>query len=249
VSETIKLQAFLARAGISSRRGSEKLILDGLVSVNGQIAHIGQRIDPSKDIIEYQGKIVRMVTGLSYYLLHKPPGYVSTTSDELGRKTVLNLLPESIRSGLYPVGRLDQDSEGLLLLTNDGDLTYMLTHPKFQIQKTYEVLLEGIPSTPALEHLKRGVKLDDEYIKPVKMNILGHENRNTWLEITIDEGKKHQIKRMIKRTGYEVLRLKRTKMGPLELGHLKRGEYRTLTKEEENTLIQLKNNTSRDQKL
>ncbi|MEO8580981.1 MAG: pseudouridine synthase [Patescibacteria group bacterium] len=237
---TIKLQSFLAHSGVSSRRGAEKLIEEALVTVNDQPAHIGQRISVQKDKIRYRGKLISVSSVLSYYIIHKPVGFVSTTSDELERKTVLELLPEELRTGLYPVGRLDQDSEGLLLLTNDGDLTYILTHPKFEIEKTYQVLLQGIPSTRALDHLKRGVKLKDEYVKPVKITIMKHENKNTWLEIVISEGKKHQVKRMVNRIGYEVLRLIRVKMGPLELGELKKGEFRVLTDEELEKLLLLK---------
>lgn len=240
MQDSVKLQAFLAHAGIASRRASEKLIEEGLVTVNGKAAHLGQRVSPSSDVIKFKGKTVSLNTQHSYYILHKPTGYVSTTSDELGRKTVLKLLPAELSEGLYPVGRLDQDSEGLLLLTNDGDLTYVLTHPKFSIEKTYKVLLQGIPSTLALNHLKRGVKLSDEYIKPVSVNILGHENNNTWLEVTISEGKKHQVRRMIQRIGYEVIRLVRVKMGPLELGELKRGSYREVTEAEKEALMELK---------
>lgn len=240
MQDTLKLQTFLAHAGISSRRGSEKLIEEGLVTVNGEPAHIGQRVSVKKDVIKYKGEKVTLTTVLSYYIVHKPVGYVSTTSDELDRKTVLKLLPQSVSEGLYPVGRLDQDSEGLLLLTNDGDLTYVLTHPKFSVQKTYHVLLRGIPTTPALDHLKRGVKLSDEYVKPINVKILGHESKNTWLEITISEGKKHQVKRMVKRIGYEVLRLIRTQMGPLVLEGLKTGEFREITEQEREQLMKLK---------
>lgn len=246
MQDTLKLQTFLAHAGIASRRASEKLIEEGLVTVNGKLAHLGQRISPNKDEVKYKGTKVSVLSDLTYLLLHKPAGYVSTTNDELGRKTVLNLLPLEKRAGLYPVGRLDQDSEGLLLLTNDGELAYVLTHPKFEIEKTYHVLLEGIPSTPALKHLERGVKLNDEYVKPVKTSILRRENKNTWLEIVIAEGKKHQVKRMINRTGYEVLRLIRVKMGPLELGDLLKGEYRELSQEEINTLRHLKNSSEKE---
>lgn len=238
--ETIKLQSFLAHAGVASRRASEKLIEEGQVTVNGQVAHIGQRITPNKDTVEHNGKKVSLQGDFSYFLVHKPVGFVSTTSDELKRKTILELLPPQFRTGMYPVGRLDLDSEGLVLLTNDGPLTFVLTHPQFEIQKTYQVLLQGIPSTPALSHLRRGVKLKEGYFIPISLEILRHEDKNTWLEIVISEGKKHQVKRMMNRIGYEVMRLIRTQMGPLELGELQKGSYRELTKDETSTLLQMK---------
>jgi len=244
MNETVKLQQFLAHSGIASRRKAEVFISEGKVKVNGEVAHIGQRIDPKVDRIEFEGKPLFTEGKLVYYKLHKPQGYVSTVSDELERKTVLDLLPNS-QERIYPVGRLDLESEGLILLTNDGTLTQILTHPKFEIEKTYEVLLQGIPSTLALNHLKRGVKLKEGFTKPVKMKILSRENqRNTWIEMTIKEGRYQQVRRMIRRIGYEVLRLKRVQFGPIVLDTLPSGEYSPLTEQEVAELMQLKQSES-----
>lgn len=222
-----KLHAYLAHCGIASRRKAERMIEEGKVIVNGKTAHIGQRVNPQKDTVMVDGTPIKATEKLQYYLVYKPVGYVSTTADELGRRQVTQLVPSTER--LFPVGRLDKESEGLLILTNDGELTYRLTHPKYNIQKTYHVLIKGIPSTPALNHLKRGVKLKEGYVEPISMNILGHEEqKNTWIEIVIDEGMNQQIRRMIRRIGYDILLLKRVKMGPFELGELKPKQWRKL---------------------
>jgi len=222
---TIKLQAYIARLGISSRRKAEQMIADGLVTVDGELAHIGQRINPEKVAITIDGKpITNQKTDFIYYLVNKPIGYVSTTQDELGRKTVLDLLPPQ-KDRLYPVGRLDIDSEGLILITNDGNLAQKLTHPAFEIPKTYHVLISGTPSNKALNHLKKGVKLTDGYTKPALVSIVKHDLGDTWVSITIHEGKNRQIRRMISRVGYEVLRLIRVSMADFSLEMLEGKRY------------------------
>jgi pseudouridine synthase len=230
-----KLHAYIAQCGLTSRRKAETLIQEGKVIVDGKTAHVGQRIIPGKQKIIVDGQELQSDTNIRYFLVYKPVGYVSTTSDELGRKNVTSLVTTNER--LFPVGRLDKESEGLIILTNDGELTHQLTHPKFQIQKTYHVQIQGIPSSRALDHLKRGVRLKEGYIAPVSMKILGHElQKSTWLEIVIDEGLNQQIRRMIRRIGYDVIRLKRVKMGPFELGDLKPGKYKELSKAEIETV-------------
>lgn len=171
---TIKLQKFLSQTGIASRRNAEALIASQKVVVNGQVASIGQRINPEKDLVVVHGKKVATSQELLYFLINKPKNVVSTTSDELGRETVLSLLPSEIKNQhrLYPVGRLDMDSEGLMLLTNDGELTNKLTHPRYQTQKTYLVLIDREPSTLALQHLERGVLLKEGKTSPAQVEML-----------------------------------------------------------------------------
>jgi 23S rRNA pseudouridine2605 synthase len=218
---TIKIQKFLANAGISSRRAAEKLIEQGKVSVNGKTATIGQRIDPSQDKVLYRGEPISGIE-LKYYLVNKPAGVLTTTKDELGRKTVLSILPEGVTKGtrLYPVGRLDKDSEGLLLVTNDGELTHKLTHPKHLITKTYRVFVDRKPTYKALQHLRRGVRLREGVTEPAEVEIEENTDRGTWLTMTIKEGKNRQVRRMMERVGYETTRLIRTEFGPYSLNEL-----------------------------
>jgi pseudouridine synthase len=232
---TVKLQAFMSHRGIASRRKSESLIEKRLVTVNGEIAHLGQRVDPAKDTVTFKGRELEPTKAEHVYILvDKPEGFVSTTSDNEGRRTVLNLLPNKITEDhrIYPVGRLDIDSQGLILVTNDGSLAQKLTHPSFHHTKTYQVLVKGIPSTLALNHLQRGVKLKEGYTKPDALEILGHENGNTWLEIMIHEGKNRQIRRMMDRIGYSVITLIRTHFGPFSLEMLEGKPYMILDKKE-----------------
>lgn len=233
---TIKLQKYLAQAGICSRRKAEEAVSAGKVTVNGQPAHIGQRIDPAQDKVIFEGRAVQPATEKRYFLVYKPAGLVSTTSDELNRPTVLSLLPD-VADRLYPVGRLDLESEGLMLLTNDGQLTQELTHPSREVPKTYKVLVAGIPSTKALNHLSRGVRLKEGYTHLAEVEILKHENNNTWLEITIHEGMHRQVRRMLERVGYDTLLLIRTKMGRFDLDMLEGREVRELAADEVKRLI------------
>lgn len=219
-NKSIKLQAFLSHAGIASRRKSEELITQGKVIVNGEVAHLGQRITPNKDTIEYDGKVISDDQPKRYFLLNKPIGYVSTASDELGRKTVTQLLPKSVKERLFPVGRLDVESEGLLLLTNDGALTYKLTHPKFEIPKTYHVFTKRKPTFNAIMHLRKGVKLNDGFTKPAQVERVFSDETGAWTEITITEGRNRQVRRMFERVGYDVERLIRMSMGSLHLDML-----------------------------
>ena len=234
--KTIKLQLFLARAGIASRRKSEVLIDSGIVTVNGRKATIGQRVDPNLDTVFIDGKEIPKPQPHRYFLVNKPVGYISTTSDEKGRRTVLQLVPD-VSERLYPVGRLDQESEGLLLLTNDGELAQKLTHPRYEIPKTYEVLVAGTPTWKALEHLRRGVKLKDGFTKPADVEILTKEDHGTWLEITIEEGRNRQIRRMTERVGYDTKQLIRTKMGPFNLSDLGEKPCIEISKEKIRELI------------
>lgn len=231
ISSTLKLQAYIAQSGLASRRKAEALIAAGQVTVNGQPAHIGQRVNPATDRISVQGQAVTPDTDKVYYLVNKPKGLISTTSDELARSTVLSLIPVS-KHRLYPVGRLDKDSEGLMMLTNDGDVAYFLTHPKHEVTKTYRVRVTSEPTDLALDHLRRGVKLDRGYTRPADVRIAASDPLGTWLEITIHEGKQHQVRRMMRRVGYEVERLVRVELGPFTLKMLHGKKYRALTPHE-----------------
>lgn len=237
-TSTIKLQLFLARAGVASRRKSEALIESGIVTVNGAVAKIGQRVNPNTDKVAVKDTVISAPQQHRYFLVNKPVGYISTTSDEKGRRTVLQLIPE-ISERVYPVGRLDQESEGLMLLTNNGELAHTLTHPKFEIAKTYEVLLSSKPTKLALDHLRRGVKLKDGYTKPATVSILSQEEHQTWIEITITEGRNRQIRRMTERIGYDTIELVRTKMGPFDIGDLDGEKYIEIPEEEVKKLLQL----------
>ena len=228
---SLKLQVFLAHAGIASRRKAEVLIEQGKVVVNGQRATIGQRIDPRKDEVTVGGKPVQKKSEETYVLINKPRGIISTTDDELNRKTVLSLVSE-IKVRLYPVGRLDKDSEGLMLLTTDGELTFTFTHPSQHVEKTYEVLVQGKPTPKALNLLRSGVKLKEGFTKPAQVEIMRQLPNSTWLSITISEGHNHQVRRMLFRVGYETLRLIRTRMGPFTLEMLSGKQKRVLSAEE-----------------
>lgn len=231
-AHTVKLQAHLAHLGIASRRKAEKMIEEGKIQVNDMPAHIGQRINPNQDQIKVEGKSLELQPEeLIYFLIDKPLGVVSTTSDELKRKTVMSLIPPQ-KQRLYPVGRLDIDSHGLMLLTNDGELTNKLTHPSFQIKKTYHVLIQGAPTNSALNHLQSGVRLKDGYTQPATVSVLKHDRGNTWLEISIHEGRNRQIRRMTERVGYPTLELKRVQMGPFNLDMTKGRTYLKLSDKE-----------------
>jgi 23S rRNA pseudouridine2605 synthase len=218
--KTVKLQAFMSQAGIASRRASEKLIEEGKVKVNNQIAHIGQRIHPTLDQVEVDGQIFNSSEIKRYFLIDKPLGYVSTTKDEMGRKNVTQLLPKDVKEHLYPVGRLDIESEGLILLTNDGELAQKLTHPKYEVEKTYHVFTHRNPSFNAIMHLRKGVKLKDGYTQPARVERLSSDENGAWTEIAITEGRNRQVRRMFDRIGYPVEKLVRISMGPLHIDWL-----------------------------
>jgi 23S rRNA pseudouridine2605 synthase len=222
-----RLQKVLARAGLGSRRVSEELIADGRVTVNGEVAQLGRRVDVERDAVALDGVAVIVRDGLVHYLLNKPAGYVSTASDPEGRKTVVELVPETPR--VFPVGRLDYDTEGLLLLTNDGDLTHLLTHPSFGVVKTYLAEVEGDPSPAAVRALREGIELDDGLTAPARVNVVQRREGTAAIEIGIHEGRNRQVRRMCEAVGHPVVRLVRTRIGPLRDGSLKPGTWRALT--------------------
>lgn len=223
-----RLQKVLAYAGITSRRKTEELILQGKVTVNeNTVRSPGFKVDLKQDVIRVEGKLVKPEVRV-YILLHKPRGYVTTTSDPLGRPTILDLV-DRIKVRIYPVGRLDFDSSGLLLLTNDGELTYYLTHPKFEIRKTYLATFSGQLDSKAIRSLKTGVKLKDGWTVPCEVAVKERGESFTLLEMTIQEGRNRQIRRMGEAIGYPVIQLKRIRFGPWNLSGLKKpGQYRYL---------------------
>ena len=221
-----RLQKVLARAGIGSRRACEELIAAGRVTVDGEVAVLGRRVDVHHDIVAIDGVPVGVAPGLVYYLLNKPRGVVTTADDEFGRAKVVDLVPPEPR--VFPVGRLDADTEGLLLLTNDGTLTHRLTHPSFGVEKEYVATVEGEPSRGAVRRLREGVELDDGPTAPARVATLGPGT----LRITIHEGRNRQVRRMCEAIGHPVVRLVRTRIGPLADRSLRPGTWRALTTEE-----------------
>lgn len=239
-----RLARFLAHAGVASRRHAEVLIAEGRVQVNGAtVTTQGTRIDPARDRVLVDGKPVQASERLVYIMLHKPAGYVSTASDPQGRPTVLDLLPEELRRmRVYPVGRLDIDTSGLLLLTNDGDFALKLAHPRYVQEKHYEALIRGYPNVAALNQLRRGVDiLEDDgsthRTAPARVRVLRQEGGNVWLAITLHEGRKRQIRRMLAAVGYPVLQLQRSGVGALTLRGVAVGSWRYLSAEEVGELI------------
>ena len=228
----MRLQKFLAKAGIASRRTSEKLILNGKVKVNGNvITQLGTKVDPEQDIVTVNSKVAKIENRKVYIALYKPKGYITTLADPQGRKKVSDLI-KNVKERVYPVGRLDYDTEGLLLLTNDGDFAYTLTHPKHKIKKVYLAKVQGIPSENDLEKLKTGILLSDGITAPAEAFILKTCDHNAIVKITIYEGRNRQVRRMMEAINHPVLHLKRIKIGNLDISNLKVGQYRFLSKRE-----------------
>lgn len=232
-----RLQKILARAGYGSRRACERIIEAGRVMVDGQVAHLGDSADPQKQEIRVDGVPLARSQPLFYIMLNKPRGVISTTHDPLGRRTVLELVPlptdrrgKAIR--VYPVGRLDADSEGLILLTNDGALANRLTHPRYEHPRVYRVLVTGEPTPQNLERWRRGIMLDGKMTRVDAVTIESRRHGETWLKITVHEGRKHLVRRMVASLGYPPRRLIRTAMGPLQLDNLPPGRSRSLTRDE-----------------
>jgi pseudouridine synthase len=227
-----RIQKILARAGIASRREAERMVIEGRVTVNGKVVdELGFKADSSKDHIKVDGKRLARFEPKIALLLNKPRGYVSTVKDPKGRPTVMDLL-RNVKWRVYPVGRLDFDAEGLLLLTNDGDFTYLLSHPKFSIPRTYLVKVRGVPEEERLTRLKRGVMLEDGKAKAVSVQLLRRREKNSWIQVVVTEGRNRLVKRMFSAIGYPVLKLKRVGFGPIRLGDLRIGQFRYLTPEE-----------------
>lgn len=237
----MRIQKYLSAAGFCSRRKAEELVIQGKVQINGKSANIGDSLKEGKDRVLVEGKSVSFKEKPLYILLYKPKGYITSNRDPEGRKTVLDLLGD-VKGRVFPVGRLDYDTEGLILLTNDGELTNKLTHPKHQIEKVYKVRCQGILTRMELAQLGSGVVIDEDYLTG-KANLYAMEKKGEFsiVEIGIMEGKNRQIRKMFEALGHPVLALKRIRIGFLKIDKLKRGEHRFLTKNEIEKLKKLTN--------
>lgn len=234
-----RLQKLISRAGIASRRSAEKLIQEGRVTVDGQtVTELGKKFDPASCDICVDGRKIGAAEPHVYFLLNKPKGYLSTARDERGRRTVLDLLPE-VKERVYPVGRLDHNTEGLLLITNDGALMNGLLHPKFEVEKTYVARVAGELEERALDRLRQGVRLEDGMTAPAKVRLLELFGGESRVEIAIHEGRNRQVRRMFAAVGSEVRALKRIKFAGLDLHGVKRGQHRPLTQQELQALFRL----------
>ena len=254
----MRLQRFLARAGVASRRGSERLMSAGRVRVNGAVVtELGSKVDPERDVVTVDGVVCDIAERAFHVMLNKPAGYLTTMSDPQGRPTVAALVPSTEHPGLFPVGRLDMDTTGLLLFTTDGDLGQALLHPSRHVEKHYVALVSGTPSERDLDRLRAGILLEDGPAAPAKAELIGPEDPlfsrvaaggtgatgggepNAVVGITIHEGRKHQVKKMMQAIGHKVLRLHRDAFGPLALTGVPEGSWRELTDEEARALAEL----------
>jgi len=238
----VRLQKLLSMAGVASRRAAETLILDGRVDVNGAVVTtLGSKADPTQDEIRVDGRRLRFDTRIRYILLNKPRGYVTTRHDPEGRPTVLDLM-RGVTEYVYPVGRLDYDSEGLLLLTSDGDLAAKLTHPRHAVERVYEAIVQGAPDEGALDRFRRGIVIDGERLQPAEVRrgtvVNKGGKQTTRLTITLREGRNRQVRRMCAAIGHPVRRLTRVRMGSIRLEDLPAGRWRDLTPREVSTLKQ-----------
>ena len=227
----MRINKFLAECGVASRRACDKLIEEGHVLINGKPCHVGMDVDEKRDEVTVDGQKAVRRAASKYYMMNKPKGYVCTVKDDKGRKTVMDLLPAGA-GRVYPVGRLDYDSEGMLLFTDDGELAFRLTHPKNEIYKTYLVRIEGEVTEFALNKLRAGIILDGKKTGKCRIRIVETERGYTKLHVTIGEGKNRQVRRMFERIGKEVVFLKRIRIGDLALGSLERGKVRPLNGDE-----------------
>jgi 23S rRNA pseudouridine2605 synthase len=225
-----RLQRTLARAGLSSRRGSEELIKAGRVEVNGRLAELGDRVDPEQDEVRVDGRRVSVDPSLRYVALHKPKGVTTTMRDRHAERDLRDFLPEGPR--VFPVGRLDRDTEGLLLLTNDGDLAHRLAHPRYRVEKEYLAEVDGSPTAARIGRLRRGVELDDGIAKAVDARSVGRAGGRFAVRVVMTEGRKREVRRMLEAVGLPVRRLIRTRVGPVRLGRMKAGELRDLSHDE-----------------
>jgi 23S rRNA pseudouridine2605 synthase len=229
----IRLHKFLADSGIASRRKSESLVRDGLVKVNGEvITEMGHKVDPLKDIVQVDEKFVHNHDKEKlYFVLNKPRGVITSVGDPEGRKTVMDFIPP-LRDRLYPVGRLDYLSEGLIIITNDGDMAHEIMHPSHEVTKTYEVKVFGIVNKGIVDKLKEGIKVGRDFLKPTSVRVIGVLQNKSWIEFKLQEGKNREIRKLCEEVGLTIDKLKRVAIAGLTIGHLKPGDYQLYTKKE-----------------
>ncbi len=232
----VRLQKFLAECGVASRRKSEELIEQGVVRVNGQVAFIGDKINPKSDTVTVKGKKIVKQKTHTYIMLHKPRGFITTMSDEHDRKCVAELIKD-VPGRVYPVGRLDRESEGMLLCTNDGEFANAMTHPRKHVPKTYRVTVRPTITQEQITELTTGIVIDDRMTAPAEIRVVTREEGRVVLEIILYEGRNRQIRKMCEAVGLEVARLKRTAVGSVKLGMLKQGDWRDLTEDEVRKLM------------
>ncbi len=234
----IRLQKFLAHAGVCSRRRAERLIVDGRVEVDGQIvSKLGTKIDPIKSKVKVDGKLVRLRDNFHYYVLNKPPGFLTTLFDPYGRPTIKELI-SNIPERVYPVGRLDKNSQGLILLTDNGELSYKLLHPKFKVPKTYIVTVIGKPNKESIKRFETGIEIEKDVLARAKeVKLLSYNGRCSTFKIVLTEGRKRQIRHMFNAIGHKVIKLIRVKIGPISLDDLQPGQVRPLNKDEIKLLL------------
>lgn len=229
--DEMRLQKYLALSGVASRRKAEELIISGKVSVNGKkVTELGTKVF-GDEVVEVDGKKVSLEEQKVYIMLNKPAGYVTTVKDQFGRPAVLDLVKD-VRERVYPVGRLDYDTSGLLLLTNDGEFAYKLTHPKHEVNKVYIAEVSGIPDETDIAAFKKGISIGGYITSPAELNILQKNGKNSTVKITIHEGKNRQVRKMCEAVGHPVLKLKRVAIGNLMLGELPEGKWRSLSTQE-----------------
>ena len=230
----MRINKYIALCGVASRRKAEELILAGRVTVNDEVmTELSYKVDEENDIVKVEDKLIKEENKLVYILLNKPEGYITTVKDQFDRPSVLDLVSD-IKERVYPIGRLDYETSGLLLLTNDGDLTYKLTHPKHEVDKTYVARVKGKLTKEEIERFKTGLKIEDYTTAPAKLKVIKYDEQrdSSLLEIKIHEGKNRQVRKMCKAINHPVLRLRRSAMGKIKIGDCEIGKYRYLTEDE-----------------
>lgn len=233
-----RLQKFMASCGVASRRKCEEIILAGKVKVNGILVdEVGTKVNPLKDIVEYEGKIISKEENKVYIMLNKPEGYISSVKDEKGRDTILDIV--KVKERVYPIGRLDYDSSGLLLLTNDGEIYNKIIHPRVELMKRYIAVVEGEVTGMDIKKIEIGIDIGGYITAPARIQVISYDMGISTIEIGIHEGKNRQIRKMFAALNHEVFSLKRVSIGEIKLGYLKRGEYRNLNEDELNYITKL----------